>query len=180
MTALRSYLQDTWRAGSGTPTLLIDPVKGTELAGASSRGLDLAAALDHSRRVGSPNLQRMTYAERAALLSRIAAVLTAHREEYLRISLQNSGSSTTDAGIDVDGASFTLKYFARLGATITATCFLPDGAPESLSKDGGFQAQHFLFPLNGVAILINAFNFPAWGLWEKAAAALLSGIPVFV
>jgi 3,4-dehydroadipyl-CoA semialdehyde dehydrogenase len=130
--------------------------------------------------VGNANLQRLTYRERAAILSKIAAVLTANREEYLRISLENSGSSAADAAIDIDGSIFTLKYFARLGAAMTADRFLLDGSFESLSKDGAFQSQHILFPLKGVAILINAFNFPAWGLWEKAAPALLSGVPVFV
>jgi 3,4-dehydroadipyl-CoA semialdehyde dehydrogenase len=179
MIELQSYLLGAWHGGTASGDNLVDPVKGTNLAHTSSTGLDLAAALEYSRRVGVPSLQQMSYKDRAGLLSKIAAVLSANRDEYLRISLENSGSSPADASIDIDGSIFTLKYFARVGSSLTADRYLLDGAVESLSKDGSFQAQHFLFPLKGVAILINAFNFPAWGLWEKAAPALLSGVPIF-
>lgn len=175
---LLNYLNGEWTAGSGPGQALYDPVLGTELARATTDGIDLAAALAFARR-GAPTLQALSFAERAALLTKIAEVLSANRAEYLRIALENSGSGEADASIDIDGSIFTLKYFARSGAALGAAHYLREGASQSISKDGLFHAQHLLLPVRGCAIFINAFNFPAWGLWEKAAPALLSGVPVF-
>jgi 3,4-dehydroadipyl-CoA semialdehyde dehydrogenase len=175
---LPNYVGGQWQAGSGDGEALVDPVLGNELARVSTEGIDKAAALDFGRRVGGSAMRALTYAERAALLGRIADVLTANRAAYYDIALANSGSPQSDAAIDIDGAIFTLKYFAKAGATLGAARYLRDSEMESLAKDGSFQALHIAVPLRGVAILINAFNFPAWGLWEKAAPALLSGVPV--
>lgn len=177
---LSNYLNDRWQEGAGAGTPLTDPVTGEVLATVSSDGLDLAAALDHGRRVGGTGLQALTYGERAALLGRIADVLQAKRDDYFRISLQNSGATEGDASFDVDGAIYTLKTFARAGKTLGSARHLADGARIPLAKTDVFQGQHYLVPLSGVAIFINAFNFPAWGLWEKAAPALLAGMPVLV
>jgi 3,4-dehydroadipyl-CoA semialdehyde dehydrogenase len=175
---LPNYVGGQWQMGSSDGEALVDPVLGDELARVSTEGIDKAAALDFGRSVGGPALRALTYAERAALLGRIAEVLTANRATYYEIALANSGSPQADAAIDIDGAVFTLKYFARAGAALGATHYLRDGEMESLSKDDSFQALHIAVPLRGVAILINAFNFPAWGLWEKAAPALLAGVPI--
>ena len=107
-------------------------------------------------------------------------MLSANRAAYQKIALENSGSTEADAAIDIDGSIYTLKYYARAAAALGEARYLRDGEALSLSKDGVFQAAHLLLPLRGVAVLINAFNFPAWGLWEKAAPALLSGMPVLV
>ncbi|HET9695944.1 MAG TPA: 3,4-dehydroadipyl-CoA semialdehyde dehydrogenase [Terriglobales bacterium] len=175
---LESYVSGEWKAGSGEGEPLVNPVTGEELARASSDGLDLSAALEYSRR-GSRNLQKLTYAERAGLLSAIAKVLEANRQEYFDISRRNQGATKADASFDVDGAIYTLKQYAKLGQSLTGR-MLKDGETVPLSKTGVFGGQHYLKPLEGVAIFINAFNFPAWGLWEKAAPALLSGVAVFV
>jgi 3,4-dehydroadipyl-CoA semialdehyde dehydrogenase len=175
---LSNFIEGQWRAGAGTGQGLFDPVLGTELARASSDGIDLAAALNYSRRVGGPALRALGYAERAQLLTRIADVLTANRPSYLKIALENSGSPESDAAIDIDGSIYTLKYYARAAASLGTAHYLQEGDAQSLSKDGAFQTSHLLLPLRGVAIFINAFNFPAWGLWEKAAPALLSGMPL--
>lgn len=175
---VQNHVRDRWVAGTDAGQPLVDPVTGREIARASSAGLDLAAALDHGRRVGGPALRALAYAERAALLARTADVLAANKAEYYRISLENSGATEADAAFDVDGAIFTLKYYARAGAALGAARHLVDGAVASLSKDGSFGALHVGVPLRGVAVHINAFNFPSWGLWEKAAVALLSGVPV--
>jgi 3,4-dehydroadipyl-CoA semialdehyde dehydrogenase len=177
---LQNFLSDEWQAGEGVGEALTDPVLGTELARASSAGIDLRAGLDYARRIGGPSLRSLAYAQRAQLLIRIAEVLTANRAAYLRIALENSGSPESDASIDIDGAIFTLKYYARTAATLCESRYLQDGSVQPLSKDGTFQTVHLLLPLQGVAVFINAFNFPSWGLWEKAAPALLSGMPVFV
>lgn len=177
---LFNYAAGRWTAGSGPGQALRDPVLGTELARASTEGLDYRAALEHARRTGGPALRSLGFSARAGLLKQIAEVLTAHRDEYFAIALANSGSNQADAAYDIDGALFTLKYFARLGAALGEGRHLRDGDPVRLGKDDSFLGLHLGVPVRGVAVFINAFNFPAWGLWEKAAPALLSGVPVFV
>lgn len=180
MVKLANYLAGRWQEGEGAGIALTDPVTGEELVRVSSDGLDLGVALDFARASGGAGLKAMTYEARAALLGRIAEVLTANRDAYFDISLRNSGSTAADAGFDVDGAIFTLKTYARAGKVLGGGRLLKEGARVALAKTEVFQAQHFLTPLSGVAIFINAFNFPAWGLWEKAAPALLAGVPVLV
>jgi len=158
---------------------LIDPVTGEELAVVSSSGVDIAAALEHARRRGTSTLQTFTYQQRAGLLGKLADVLTEHRADYFDISMRNLGATEADAAFDVDGAIYTLKQYAKLGQGLAGK-FFRDGSAVSLSKTGVFQGQHFLKPMGGVAVLINAFNFPAWGLWEKASPAILSGVAVLV
>ncbi len=175
---LESYLSGQWKAGSGAGEALVDPVTGEELARASSEGFDLPSALEYSRR-GSQNLQKLTYAERAGLLAAVAKVLEANRQDYFEISRRNQGATKADASFDVDGAIYTLKQYAKLGQSLSGR-MIKDGQAIALSKTGVFGGQHYLKPLEGVAVFINAFNFPAWGLWEKAAPALLSGVAVFV
>ena len=176
---LANYISGEWKQGRGEGIPLIDPANGEHLARASSEGLDLALALEFSRERGTRSLQQLTYKQRAELLSKIAEVLTAKRDQYYEICLRNMGATQADAAFDVDGAIYTLKYYAKAGQGLDGQK-LKDGALVPLSKTAVFQGQHFLRPLEGVAILINAFNFPAWGLWEKAAPALLSGVAIFV
>jgi len=175
---LSNFLGGRWVEGHGTGVALSDPVLGSELARASTEGVDFAAALEYGRRKGGPALRGLGYAERAGMLAKIADVLSTNRKEYLDIALANSGSPEGDASMDIDGAIFTLKYYARIGAALGAGTCLKDGELVRLSKDEAFQSLHISQPLRGVAILINAFNFPAWGLWEKASPALLSGMAV--
>jgi 3,4-dehydroadipyl-CoA semialdehyde dehydrogenase len=175
---LESYLSGEWKAGAGKGEALLDPVSGEELVRVSSEGLDLRAALEHARR-GTQQLQKFTYAERAGVLAEIVKVLEANRQEYFEISRKNQGATKADASFDVDGAIYTLKQYAKWGQSLKGR-MITDGAAIPLSKTGAFGAQHYLKPLEGAAIFINAFNFPAWGLWEKAAPALLSGVAVCV
>ena len=176
--ALQSFLSGRWQNGQGTETELRNPVTGELLATASARGLDLAAALDHARRQGASALQELGYADRATLLGRIADVLTANRARYEAIAIANSGNTKSDAAIDIDGGIGTLKYYARLGASLGEARMLLDQGPVRLAKPENYQAIHLLVPRRGVAVHVNAFNFPSWGLWEKAAVALLAGVPV--
>lgn len=177
---LTNYIGGRWQEGTGTGIALSDPVTGAFLATASSEGIDIGAGLAHARSVGGSALRALSYGERAALLGRIAEVLGSNRDDYFRISQRNSGATEGDAAFDVDGAIYTLKAFARAGKPLGGAHHLIDGAPIPLAKTDVFQGQHYLVPLSGVAVFINAFNFPAWGLWEKAAPALLAGMPVFV
>jgi 3,4-dehydroadipyl-CoA semialdehyde dehydrogenase len=175
---LESFLNGRWLRGDGAGSALVDPVSGEVVARASSDGLDLGAALRYAREVGRPALGALTYGERAALLGAVADALQARRDDWYAIARRNSGNTKSDAQIDVDGGIGTLKYYAKLGASLGDARVLTDGVPARLARDPNFQALHLGVPIDGVAIHINAYNFPSWGLWEKAAVALLSGIPV--
>ena len=177
---LANYLGGQWVEGTGGGEPMFDPVTGEELARVSSQGAGIGAALDFARSKGGDALRKLTYQERAALLARIADVLSANRDEYFRLSLLNSGATQADASFDVDGAIYTMKYYAKIGRMLTEGKFLKEGAVIPLSKTNVFAAQHYLIPAKGAAVFINAFNFPAWGFCEKAAPALLSGVPVMI
>ena len=177
---LANYLSGEWRAGAGAGEPLVDPVTGDELARISSQHLDIRAALEFARSEGGTALRQATHRERADLLGKMADVLAANRDEYFRISLLNSGATQTDASFDVDGAIYTTKYYAKIGRTLAEGKMFKEGAVVPLSKTNAFAGQHFLVPAKGAAVFINAFNFPAWGFCEKAAPALLSGVPIVV
>ena len=175
---LESFLSGRWSRGEGVETTLVDPVTGETLATASARGLDLAQALAFARREGQGALRGMGYAARAKLVGAVADVLVANRAKYEGIAIANSGNTKTDAAIDIDGGIGTLKYYARLGASLGDARALLDEKPVRLAKAENYQAIHLMVPRRGVAVHINAFNFPAWGTAEKAACALLAGMPV--
>src|SRR6266481_1339149 len=177
---LPNYVNGRWVEGAGPGEPLIDPVTGDELARVSSQGMDLEAALAFARAHGGPALRQFTYDQRAEMLGKIADALAANRDEYFRISLLNLGANQADASFDVDGAIYTMKYYAKIGRALVDGTMLKEGAVVSLSKSNVFAGQHFLTTTKGAAVFINAFNFPAWGLCEKAAPALLSGVPVLV
>jgi 3,4-dehydroadipyl-CoA semialdehyde dehydrogenase len=175
---LQSYLGGKWQAGAERGAPLVNPCDGTVLAWASPKGLDLKIALDYSRNVGVPELRKLSYAQRAELLGKIGDLLATRRDEWYEIARRNSGNTKADAAIDVDGSIGTIKYFAKLGTKLGDAHMLRDGAAMRLARDQNFQGLHIGVPLDGVAVHINAFNFPAWGLWEKAAVSLLAGVPV--
>lgn len=177
---LPNYIAGQWSEGSGPGTPLVDPVTGDELARISSEGVDLKTALEFARSQGGPALRELTYGQRADLLAKVGELLSANRDEYFRISLLNLGATQADASFDVDGALYTMKYYAKIGRALADGKMLKEGAQLSLSKSDVFGAQHFLSPAKGVAVFINAFNFPAWGFCEKAAPAVLSGVPMLV
>jgi 3,4-dehydroadipyl-CoA semialdehyde dehydrogenase len=176
---LSSFVSGAWVEGTDDGEALIDPVTGEELARASTAGIDIGAALAYGREVGGPALRAMTYAERAKLLGAIAETLSANRDTYGEIALANSGNTKGDAAFDIDGGIGTLQFVARLGERLGDAQALKDGRLDRLSREETFQALHLSVPLRGVAVHVNAFNFPSWGLWEKAAIALLAGVPVF-
>jgi 3,4-dehydroadipyl-CoA semialdehyde dehydrogenase len=177
---LPNHFAGRLQTGTGPGTPLFDPVLGTELARVDATGLDLAQGFAYARDEGGAALRQLTYAQRGALLAAVGKVLQANRDAYYEISIANSGTVRNDTAVDVDGAIYTVGTYAKLGETIGETRRMLDGEPARLGKDPGFQSQHVLVPTRGVALFINAFNFPGWGLWEKAAPALLSGVPVIV
>ncbi|QGB06625.1 3,4-dehydroadipyl-CoA semialdehyde dehydrogenase [Bordetella holmesii] len=180
MHILENYVAGQWRRGEGQPATLRDPVRGTVLAGASSAGLDLPAAFAWAREQGGAGLRALSYAQRAALLSRVGEVLSANREKYFDIALANSGTVQADSAIDIDGAIYTVGYYAKQGSRLTEDAWRMDGAAEALARDDAYAVRHVWTAARGLALFINAFNFPSWGLWEKAAPALLSGVPIVI
>ena len=175
---LRSHVCGDWFSGEGEGIPLFNPTTGTEIARCSTLGLDYVAALDYARQTGGPRLRAMSFADRGAMLQAMAESLHAHREELLDLSGISGGNTRGDAKFDVDGAIGTLSYYARLGGKMGDGRFLVDEEATKLSRSPRFVGRHVMLPLTGVAIHINAFNFPAWGLAEKAACALLAGMPV--
>jgi 3,4-dehydroadipyl-CoA semialdehyde dehydrogenase len=178
MQVLESFVGGCWVKGSGSAQTLFNPATEAALACASTEGIDLAAALDHARGTGGPALRALSFAERGALLQGMADALLEARDELLALNMQNGGNTRSDAKFDVDGAIATLLAYAELGAALGAGKFLVDGEGIQLGRSPRFHGQHLSVPRHGVAVHINAFNFPAWGLAEKAAAALLAGMPV--
>jgi len=177
---LPNYLCERWQLGIGKGTVLLDPVRGDALVRVGASGLDLHAGFTHAREQGGASLRALTYRERGALLAAAVKVLKANRDAYFEIATANSGTVKSDSSIDIDGAIFTLGYYAKLGDGMGDSRLIVDGPATPLGKDASFQSRHVLVPTPGVALLINAFNFPAWGLWEKAAPALLSGVPIII
>ena len=178
MQELRSYVAGRWIAGAGAQQTLLNPTTEEPLAQASSESIDLKAALDYARSTGGPALRAMSFAERGAALKSIADAMQSARDELLALGIANGGNTRSDAKFDVDGAIATLLAYAEWGNALGQNKLLPDGDGIQLGRSARFHGQHILVPRRGVAVHINAFNFPAWGFAEKAAVALLAGMPV--
>src|SRR6201996_3836359 len=177
---LRSYTGGNWRTGNGDGTPLHDAVTGELLARVSSAGIDMAAALDHGRRVGGPVLRELTFHQRAALLKALAGHLREHREELYALSAR-AGATLGDAKFDVDGGIGVLNAYASLGRReLPNDTVYVDGTAQPLSRGGAFAGQHIGTSRPGVAVQINAFNFPVWGPLEKLAPAFLAGMPSLI
>jgi 3,4-dehydroadipyl-CoA semialdehyde dehydrogenase len=174
---LESYVEGRWIAGQKEGRPLFNATTGEIVAYADASGIDPVAVLAYARREGGAALSQLTFAERGALLKSIADVLTANRAKYGEIARINSGNTALDAAIDIDGGIGTLKYYARLGQSLGAAKTIAEAGEDQLAKDPVFFARHVWTSRPGVALQINAFNFPSWGLWEKIAVALLSGVP---
>ena len=174
---LASFIRGSWSIGQDS-TEVLSAVTGNVVALATGGGFDMREILAYGRTVGGRNLRRLTFHQRAAMLKKLAEHLSEHKEPLYKLSFQ-SGATRTDAMIDVDGGIGTLFAYASKGRReLPNSTFLLDGDIEGLSKGGTFVGQHVVMPLRGVAVHINAFNFPCWGLLEKLAPALLAGVPV--
>ena len=177
---LESYVQGAWRAGAGEGKPLANAATGEVHAYIGSDGLDFAAALAWGREVGGAGLRAHTVHERALMLKAIGLKLMEMKDEFHAESLA-TGATPKDAWPDIDGGIGTLLTFAsQARRELPNAKVIPEGAVETLSRDGSFVAQHILVPMRGVAIHINAFNFPVWGMLEKIAPALIAGMPCLV
>ncbi|HET7457182.1 MAG TPA: phenylacetic acid degradation bifunctional protein PaaZ [Gemmatimonadaceae bacterium] len=177
---LKNYAMGEWVEGTGKSTELFHAVTGERIAEASSGGLEFKGMAEYARSVGGPALRRMTFHERARALKALAVYLTARKEEFYKVSAA-TGATKSDHWIDIDGGIGTLFAYASRGRReFPDETFYVDGAMEPLSKGGTFVGRHICVPLEGVAVHINAFNFPVWGMLEKLSTAFLAGVPSIV
>jgi oxepin-CoA hydrolase/3-oxo-5,6-dehydrosuberyl-CoA semialdehyde dehydrogenase len=178
--ALESYALGHWAAGSGRSTALHHAVTGEVIAEASSGGLDFKAMAEYARTVGGPRMRALTFHQRAAMLKAMAKYLLERKEPLYALSAA-TGATRADSWVDIEGGIGTLFAYASRGRReFPNETFHVEGPAEWLGKGGTFAGRHICVPLEGVAIHINAFNFPCWGMLEKLAPALLAGVPCIV
>jgi oxepin-CoA hydrolase/3-oxo-5,6-dehydrosuberyl-CoA semialdehyde dehydrogenase len=177
---LESYVAGRWFAADDDGAPIADAVTGETVVRVSSTGLDVDAMLDHARQVGGPALRELTFHQRAALLKAVGLRLMADKDEFYALS-HRTGATDRDSAVDVDGGFGTLLSYASKGRReLPDDTVVLDGAAEPLGRRGTFAGQHVYTPLRGVAVQINAFNFPVWGFLEKLAPAFLAGVPTVV
>lgn len=176
---LQNYAQGQWVEGSGKEKPLFDAITGEQIATASSEGLDFAAMMDYARKVGGPTLRKMTFQERGLMLKALAMHLLTLKTKYYEVSAK-TGATKVDSWIDIEGGIGNLFANASLRRQFPDEPFYVDGETAPLSKNGTFIGHHIMVPKQGVAIHINAFNFPIWGMLEKIAVNLMAGVPAIV
>jgi len=179
MQKLGNYILDKWVTGDGEGQPLHNAVNGQLIAHASTKGLDYADVLNYARAVGGPALRKMTFHERGLMLKAVALHLRNHLEKFYTISYL-TGATKVYIWIDIEGGIGNLFSYASLRRKFPDESFCLDGDPHQLGKAGTFMGHHLLIPKEGVAIHINAFNFPVWGMLEKIAVNLLAGVPAVV
>ncbi len=178
MQILESLVLGSAVRGSAAPVLLFNPTTEEPLAEVRAGGIDFKAVLDYARSTGGPALRALSFAQRGAILKTLSAAIHAEREALIELSIQNAGTPRGDGKFDIDGATGTLAYYAALGESLGDRRMLADGEGVQLGRTPRYWGQHVLVPRLGAAVHINAFNFPAWNMMEKAACALLAGVPV--
>lgn len=176
---LGNYITGRWIEGDGEGQRLYNAVTGEVIATATTKGLDFAAILDYGRKKGSPALRKMTFQERGRMLKALALHLLEHKEKFYALSYK-TGATRADSWVDIEGGIGNLFSNASLRRKLPDEIFALDGENIGLSKGGTFAAQHILLPKEGVALHINAFNFPVWGMLEKIAVNLLAGVAAVV
>jgi len=177
-TSLKSYLNGKWVDGSASPATLVNPSTEEAVATASTAGLDFAGAARFAREKGGPALRELSFAQRGEVLRKLAKLVGDAREELIGLGITNAGNTRSDAKFDIDGAAGTLNFYADLGTKLGDGKVLADGEGVPMGRSARLYGQHVLVPRTGVAVHINAFNFPAWGMGEKLAVSLLAGMPV--
>ena len=165
--------------GDGDGQLLFNAVTGTPIASATTKGIDFAGAVSYARTIGNPALRKMTFQERGRMLRALAVHLLEKKDIFYKISYQ-TGATKIDSWIDIEGGIGNLFSNASLRRKLPDETFTLDGDPINLGKQNTFMGHHILVPKEGVAIHINAYNFPVWGMLEKIAVNLLAGVPAIV
>ena len=179
MIKLGNYISGKWIDGDGDGQLLFNAVTGAPIASATTKGIDFAAAVNYARTIGNPALRKMTFQERGRMLRALAIYLLERKDIFYKISYQ-TGATKIDSWIDIEGGIGNLFSNASLRRKLPDETFTLDGDPINLGKQNTFMGHHILVPKEGVAIHINAYNFPIWGMLEKIAVNLLAGVPAIV
>ncbi len=178
--SLQSYALAQWTGGAGPATLIASAVTGDPVARFAPAALDFHAMADYARAVGGPNLRKLTFLERAAAVKALGTAIMDRKEELYALNF-HTGATRKDGWIDIEGGAGTLFAMAsKAKRELPDDVILIDGAVEQISREGTFVAQHILTSLKGVAVHINAFNFPVWGMLEKLAVSLIAGVPAIV
>ena len=179
MNKLENYVLGKWVAGDGEGSALYNAVNGDLVTHVSTKGLDFSSILEYGRNIGNPALRKMSFQERGRMLRALAMHLRNDLEKFYQVSYK-TGATRSDSWIDIEGGIGNLFSYASLRRKFPDEPFCVDGESVNLSKGGNFIGQHILVPKEGVAIHINAFNFPVWGMLEKIAVNLLAGMPAIV
>lgn len=179
MNKLQNYISGKWVTGDGEGQALYNAVTGEAIASASTKGLDFKSIVEYGRNVGNPALRKLTFRQRGNMLKALALHLKEHLEKFYTISYQ-TGATKADSWVDIEGGIGNLFANASLRRKFPDESFCIDGEAHNFSKHNTFMGTHILVPKEGVAIHINAFNFPVWGMLEKIAVNLLAGVPAIV
>jgi oxepin-CoA hydrolase/3-oxo-5,6-dehydrosuberyl-CoA semialdehyde dehydrogenase len=179
MTRIENYVLGSWTFGSGNEKLLLNAVTGQEVGVATANGIHFGEVLQYGRTLGGPVLRKMTFHERGRMLKALAMFLNERKAAYYELSYA-TGATKIDSWIDIDGGIGNLFAYASLRRQFPNERYYVDGDTAKLSKQGTFIGHHIMVPREGVAIHINAFNFPIWGMLEKIAVNLLAGMPAVV
>jgi oxepin-CoA hydrolase/3-oxo-5,6-dehydrosuberyl-CoA semialdehyde dehydrogenase len=179
MNTLQNYTCGQWVAGADKGQQLFNAITGDLVATASSKGLDFAKMLDYARTIGGPKLRKMTFQERGLMLKALAIHLLSKKEEFYKVSWA-TGATRIDSWVDIEGGIGNLFTYASLRRQFPNETFCYEGDVAKLSKNNTFIGHHICVPKEGVAIHINAFNFPVWGMLEKIAVNWFAGVPAIV
>jgi oxepin-CoA hydrolase/3-oxo-5,6-dehydrosuberyl-CoA semialdehyde dehydrogenase len=179
MNKLGNYITGRWVEGDGEGQILYDAVSGDPIAAASTSGLDFKSIVEYARKKGNPALRKMNFHERGRMLRALALHLRNHLDKFYQVSYK-TGATKADSWIDIEGGIGNLFANASLRRKFPNESFCIDGETHNLGKNNSFIGTHILVPKEGVAIHINAFNFPVWGMLEKIAVNLLAGVPAIV
>jgi oxepin-CoA hydrolase/3-oxo-5,6-dehydrosuberyl-CoA semialdehyde dehydrogenase len=179
MNKLENYILGKWITGDGEGQALYNAYNGEIVSYASSKGIDFASVLDYGRTVGSPALRKMTFQERGLMLKALALHLREHLDKFYQVSYK-TGATKADSWVDIEGGIGNLFSYASLRKKFPDLPYALDGEAHNLSKNNSFMGHHLLVPKEGIAVHINAFNFPVWGMLEKIAVNLLAGVAAVV
>jgi len=179
MLQVKNYVQGQWLAGEGIETNLYNALTGAQIGTVSSAGIDFKEVLSYARTIGGRPLRKMTFQERGRMLKALALHLMERKEAYYAVSAL-TGATKIDSWIDIEGGIGNLFANASLRRQFPDLPYYVDGTAAPLSKGGSFIGHHIMVPKQGVAVHVNAFNFPIWGMLEKIAVNLMAGVPAVV
>jgi len=179
MQTFQNYILGQWVSGDGVETEQFNAITGAKIGEVSSAGIDFSEVLNYGRTVGGHPLRKMTFQERGRMLKALALHLMERKEKYYEISAL-TGATRIDSWIDIEGGIGNLFANASLRRQFPDLPYYVDGVAAPLSKNGTFIGHHIMLPKHGVAVHINAFNFPIWGMLEKIAVNLMAGVPAVV